>query len=72
MQIAIEKGRKTRPDIKLGICGEHGGEPSVGGVLPPHRSDLRKLQSVPRPRGASGRGPGGAARPSSNPTATGK
>jgi pyruvate, orthophosphate dikinase len=28
MQIAIEKGRQTRPDIKLGICGEHGGEPS--------------------------------------------
>ena len=27
MQIAIEKGRKTRPDIKLGICGEHGGDP---------------------------------------------
>ncbi|HEY1170380.1 MAG TPA: pyruvate, phosphate dikinase [Verrucomicrobiae bacterium] len=27
MQIAIEKGRKTRPGIKLGICGEHGGEP---------------------------------------------
>ena len=27
MQIAIEKGRKTRPDIKLGICGEHCGEP---------------------------------------------
>ena len=27
MEIAIEKGRKTRPDIKLGICGEHGGEP---------------------------------------------
>ena len=28
MQIAVELGRKTRPDIKLGICGEHGGEPS--------------------------------------------
>jgi pyruvate,orthophosphate dikinase len=28
MQIACELGRKTRPDIKLGICGEHGGEPS--------------------------------------------
>jgi pyruvate,orthophosphate dikinase len=28
MQIAIEKGRKTRPDIKLGICGEHGGDPA--------------------------------------------
>jgi len=27
MEIAIEKGRKTRPDIKLGICGEHGGDP---------------------------------------------
>jgi pyruvate,orthophosphate dikinase len=27
IQIAIEKGRQTRPDIKLGICGEHGGEP---------------------------------------------
>ncbi len=27
MQIAIAKGRQSRPDIKLGICGEHGGEP---------------------------------------------
>ncbi len=27
MSIAIEKGRQTRPDIKLGICGEHGGDP---------------------------------------------
>jgi pyruvate,orthophosphate dikinase len=28
MEIAVDLGRKTRPDIKLGICGEHGGEPS--------------------------------------------
>ncbi len=28
MKIAVERGRSTRPDIKLGICGEHGGEPS--------------------------------------------
>ncbi len=28
MQIAVEKGRATRPGIKLGICGEHGGDPS--------------------------------------------
>jgi pyruvate,orthophosphate dikinase len=28
VRIAVEKGRKARPDIKLGICGEHGGEPS--------------------------------------------
>lgn len=26
--IAAERGRKTRPDIKLGICGEHGGDPA--------------------------------------------
>jgi len=28
MEIACDLGRKTRPDIKLGICGEHGGEPN--------------------------------------------
>jgi pyruvate,orthophosphate dikinase len=27
MRIAVEKGRSTRPDLKLGICGEHGGDP---------------------------------------------
>jgi pyruvate,orthophosphate dikinase len=27
MKTAVEKGRSTRPDIKLGICGEHGGDP---------------------------------------------
>jgi len=27
MRIAVERGRSTKPDIKLGICGEHGGEP---------------------------------------------
>jgi pyruvate,orthophosphate dikinase len=28
IKIAVEKGRSTRPDIKLGICGEHGGNPA--------------------------------------------
>jgi pyruvate,orthophosphate dikinase len=28
MKIAVEGGRSTRPDLKIGICGEHGGEPS--------------------------------------------
>jgi len=28
MEIAIEKGKKTNPNIKLGICGEHGGDPA--------------------------------------------
>jgi len=28
VEIATERGRQTRPDIKLGICGEHGGDPA--------------------------------------------
>ena len=28
IRMAVEKGRSTRPDLKCGICGEHGGEPS--------------------------------------------
>jgi pyruvate,orthophosphate dikinase len=28
MRMAMERGRSTRPDIKLGICGEHGGDPT--------------------------------------------
>lgn len=28
VQMAVEKGRKTRPELKCGICGEHGGDPS--------------------------------------------
>ena len=31
MKHAVAEGRKSRPDIKLGICGEHGGEPSSVG-----------------------------------------
>jgi pyruvate,orthophosphate dikinase len=28
VKMAVEKGRQTRPDLEIGICGEHGGEPS--------------------------------------------
>lgn len=28
LEIAVKRGRKTRKDLKIGICGEHGGEPS--------------------------------------------
>jgi pyruvate, orthophosphate dikinase len=31
IQMACELGRRTRPDLKLGICGEHGGEPGAVG-----------------------------------------
>ena len=27
MRIGVEKGRATKPDLKIGICGEHGGDP---------------------------------------------
>jgi len=28
MTVAVERGRRIRPDLKIGICGEHGGEPN--------------------------------------------
>ena len=28
IQMSVEKGRKTRPDLKIGICGEQGGDPA--------------------------------------------
>jgi pyruvate,orthophosphate dikinase len=28
VRIAAERGRKRRPELKLGICGEHGGDPA--------------------------------------------
>ena len=29
MEIAVERGRKTKPKLKIGICGEHGGDPET-------------------------------------------
>ena len=29
MRIAVEQGRKARPELKIGICGEHGGDPDT-------------------------------------------
>ena len=28
MRVGVERGRKTRPKLKVGICGEHGGDPA--------------------------------------------
>ena len=28
VKMAVDEGRKTRPDLEVGICGEHGGEPN--------------------------------------------
>jgi pyruvate,orthophosphate dikinase len=45
VQIAVDKGRSTRPDIKLGICGEHGGEPKSVGFC--HRVGLNYVSCSP-------------------------
>lgn len=45
VRIGCEKGRKTRADIKLGICGEHGGEPSS--VIFCHNSGLDYVSCSP-------------------------
>ena len=29
MKIGVDKGRASRPDLKIGICGEHGGDPDT-------------------------------------------
>ncbi len=45
VKIAVEKGRKTRPNIKLGICGEHGGEPKSVGFC--HKVGLNYVSCSP-------------------------
>jgi len=45
IEIAVERGRKTRPDIKLGICGEHGGDPAS--VVFCHKAGLSYVSCSP-------------------------
>lgn len=45
MQIAIEKGRKVKPKLKLGICGEHGGDPES--VIFCHKQGLDYVSCSP-------------------------
>ena len=58
MEIAATKGRSTRKNIKLGICGEHGGEPSSVKFCHSLRPELRELLALPRTGGPPGRRPG--------------
>ena len=63
VKIAVEKGRATRPDIKLGICGEHGGDPDsihfVEGAgldyvsCSPYRTPIARLAAAQAKLGAS-------------------
>ena len=45
IKIAIEKGRKTKPDLKIGICGEHGGDPESVGFC--HRVGMNYVSCSP-------------------------
>jgi pyruvate,orthophosphate dikinase len=45
VKTAVEKGRSTRPDIKLGICGEHGGDPDSVKFF--HRAGLNYVSCSP-------------------------
>lgn len=45
MRIAVEEGRQTRPDLELGICGEHGGDPESIGFC--HRLGLDYVSCSP-------------------------
>jgi pyruvate,orthophosphate dikinase len=45
MKIAIEKGRKVKKDLKMGICGEHGGDPRSVEFC--HKSGLNYVSCSP-------------------------
>jgi pyruvate,orthophosphate dikinase len=45
MKIAVELGRKTRPDLEVGICGEHGGDPKSIAIC--HKLGLNYVSCSP-------------------------
>jgi pyruvate, orthophosphate dikinase len=45
VEYAVERGRKTRPDLKVGICGEHGGDPASVEFC--HRTELDYVSCSP-------------------------
>ena len=45
VQMAVEKGRSVRPDIEVGVCGEHGGDPASVGFF--HRAGLDYVSCSP-------------------------
>ncbi len=59
VRIAAERGRATRPGIKLGICGEHGGDPASIAFCESGRAGLRQRLAIPRADRSAGGGTGG-------------
>ena len=58
--IACERGRAARPDIKLGVCGEHGGDPASIAFCEARPPRLRLLLPLPHPHRPPRRRAGGA------------
>ena len=62
VRLGTERGRATRPGLKVGVCGEHGGDPDVDRPLLRAGPRLRQLLALPGARGPPGRRPGRAGR----------
>jgi pyruvate,orthophosphate dikinase len=45
VQMAVEKGRSVRPEIEVGVCGEHGGDPATVAFF--HRAGLDYVSRSP-------------------------
>jgi pyruvate,orthophosphate dikinase len=68
MRMGVEKGRSTRPDLKIGICGEHGGEPTSVDFChriglnyvscSPYRVPIARLAAAQAALRDKGKGPG--------------
>ena len=62
MRIAVERGRAANAGLKIGICGEHGGDPGICRGSATSRPRLRLVLAVPCPGRAARGGSGGAGR----------
>ena len=62
MRIAVERGRGANPALKLGICGEHGGEPRSIAFCHALGLDYVSLLALPRAARPARRRAGGAGR----------
>ena len=58
--MGAQRGRATKPDLKLGICGEHGGDPESIQILLRRGPRLRLVFAVPGTDRPAGRRTGGA------------
>jgi pyruvate,orthophosphate dikinase len=59
VQLATEKGRSVNPDLEVGICGEHGGDPNSIGFFEQVKLDYVSCSPLPGSAGASGGDSGG-------------